>query len=410
MARSTEFGGGPIGSVNLAAGGENPLSFRDMPEGPCSAVQLSIGLSIVSTAGAFSAVFDTGSSFAGEGVDDVDLLTNAVYSKLNWFIDKHETPFNLSPAQLRTTLAVLELRDIISTLLNGASIPATGQPVKVVLFTLRIPVQLNHMVEDGNLFANGSERMKTGTLFAVTNSSITPTVVLANGSAVVSANIFRAIADGGVGDKGDVGMTWSMLRQLGLPTVHNFELDRPRLFLADVLPVASNPASAISIGDYESLNPSDFAGMFVAQRLQAMGGAADLTGRITPYIWPSPHSRVDDIIARLLKGPPRLVVAAGITSIGVYDLQVIGASESAQAGVATNVGGGGDVTVQNLKPQSLPNGARVPAGVARFLPKRIVAPSAAAVGTVATPSQVKTMAADAHTDRQTLISTARSKR
>jgi len=411
-ARSVQFGGGPIGTVNLAAGGENPLSFLNMPDGPMTGFDLSLGVTIKSTGSSFAAVVDTGSSMAAEGVDDIDLLTAAVYSKLNYFWDDTETAFNMGPASIRTVLAFFELRDIISTLLNGGTIPASGSGAATFTFDFYVPVQLNHLIRDGNLFANGSERLKNGTLFLNTNNSITPNVVLANGTAAISANIVRAVARGGTGDAGDVGNVWTALRTLGLPTTYNFTLDRPRLALLDVEPVASNDASGISIGPYEPLNPSDFGNVFTGVKLAAFGNAANILARVTPYIYPDPGSTVDDMVARLLQGKPRMQIASGVSSFGVYDIQVIEPDAATHQQVATQVGGGGAVDTAPVKPHSVPVGTKVPAQIATFLPRRIAPPGQ--LGSVATKvasaGQAGTNAAKRTSNNQTLLSLAKSRR
>lgn len=408
--RGGQFGGGIMGGVSLQAGSDNIQNFRNMRPGPVSALLIKLGFSIKSTAAAFALVIDSGSSAAGEGVDDLDLLSNAMYAAFTLLWDQFTQAFNLTPAQVRTILGFLNLRDLLSTLVNGTSCPVSSGAVLAASITLWVPVQLGALIADGNMFSNGSARLSLGQMNYKTGSSLGPTVVLANGSAVVSAMTTDIKPQSGAGDEGDVGPVWQASNPSGIQTVYNFPAGHPYLAVLDRSPAATNAASGISIGEFENLDPTYFAQLYEQLRIQASSGY-DVTARCTPYLWPTPNSKFEDMVARFGQGAPRIQIASGVTDFDAYVIQVLSPDQSVVGAVSQVITAGGPVAQTPITPQTRAPGAAVHAGHASFLPVRIQ-PAAFAGGAAMkslSPTAAASQAGAAGQKRQTLLSLAAMK-
>lgn len=401
MAEDNSFGGGWLGSVPIAAGGANPQTFLALRPGAVKMFFLAFTLTLISTAGAFNLVVDQGQNAAGEGVDDFDITMNGVFEQINMAWDNEVDAFNLTPAQLRTVLGALNLRDLLGNFVqsgNGLSVPATGTTPRSLRAVFQIPVELNDLFEDGNMFANGSARLKDGQLQYVTGSTVTPTVVLANGSAVVGGLTVDLKPVTGAGDEGIAGNVWRAERILNLPTIHQFNSVRPIIALLDVLPVASNPAAGITLDSYKNWDANAFGEFFDQFRAGAKGAVFELPARGTPYVLPNPGSTAFDMLHRWSRGAPRLEISSGVTSVDVTQIIAIGPSSSLVESVATKIGGGGPVATAPITPRSLPPGFDIPRTLAAFMPVHVIQASMARSGSAqrvsASPNQAGNRAAD----------------
>jgi hypothetical protein len=375
---SGQFGAGKMGGVALSAGGTVSQDFRNVPKGAISRLMLTVSMGLKSSAGAFAAVVGTGGSATSEGTDDIDLLMNACFSLLALYWDASTLAFALTPAQLRTVFGLLNQRDLDGTLVNGSSVPTSAGAATTYKIVLPIPVSLDTYFEDGGLFANGSHRLSEGRLDYTCTSSLTPSVVLANGTAVVSGLSVSIDAETGAGTEADVGMTWSVKRLANLPTSYELD-DALRLAILDTTPVNTNAASSYNVAEYELQAPSTLGAFYQAQRLRS--GGYDITARCTPLDWIRQSTKFLDLNGRLNRRN-KLEAVSGVSSLTVYDIQAKPAPATAVQSVSQKVGAGGPVTIVHPSPASLPPGTQVPAHLATFLPSRI-SPGAQAGGNVA---------------------------
>lgn len=407
MATETQFGGGRMGGVPLNAGGEVQQPFTNIPQGPISRILLKVAFSLLSTAAAFAMVVNTTASAAAEGVDDLDLLLNAMFTSLRLFWDPNSIAGTLTPAQWRTVLGLFNQRDFTGTVVNGVSVPISSGSAKALYVTLTFPVTLDMYFDDGAIFANGSARLKTGAMAYTSGASLTPTVVLANGSAVVSGLSIDLKTESGAGTSGDIGHLWRVQRRLNLSNVYTFEERVMRLALLDILPAATNPGGPTNVGPYELWTPDVFATRYQGERLNA--GGYDVTARCTPYLWVEKSRKFLDFAAT--SGDElRIDITSGVSSVGVYDIQAIPPDSSQVQAVATHVGGGGETHVTHPAPASLPPGYPIPAALAHLLPIRVQAGSApTTAGGAATNHATAQGVANAAAKRQAVGQAAKAK-
>lgn len=378
MAYSQQYGGGWMGGISLQANGSNPQNFRNISPGPVSRFLLEIDVSLKSSAAAFALVVDTGQSAAGEGVDDLDLLLNGIFSRWIWWWDGMIQAFNLTPAQLRTQLGVFNKRDFVGSIINGASVPISSGSATAFKILIWVPVALDNLFLDGNMFISGSKRLEDGQVQYNVGASLTPSIVLANGTAAVSGVGVDLKTEGGAGTEGDVGNTWVIDRLLGLPTTFQFD-NRPIILLADILASSANGGTSITAQDFTNWSPSAFQAFF-QQLTMPYGAGFDASARATYYLFPGPNAKASDLVARFAKGAPRLQIAAGVSSISVTQVSMEGVKPEIVQSVSHKVGGGGDVALIHITPHASPSGSKVPDAVAAFLPLRIVAKSEAPAG------------------------------
>jgi hypothetical protein len=361
-----QFGGGRLGGVALQAGGLVEQNFVNMPVGPIDILYLILSFSLISTAAAFTAVVDTGSSAAAEGTDDMDLLLNALMTTLTIYADPQSLQGALSLPQWRTVLGLFNIRDFDGSFINGSAIPiSTGTAAK---FTVAIPIPYNlkNYFHDGGTFHQGSDRMKLGEFDYQSGASLTPTVVLANGSAVVSAYSQAVFAQAGNGTEHDVGPVFQVKRLLNLPTVYDFDAGE-RLGMLMTTPASTNAATAINVGPYELWSPAQFQAQYQADQLY-QGAGFDITARATPIIWIQRTRRFQDFLATLGESI-RVDIVSGLSALSVYDIKVLTAGAPLIQQLSQSIGAGGAVSVATLSP---PSGQNVPPAISTLANQRIL--------------------------------------
>ena len=367
MFGSVQFGGNRMGGVALPASGDVVQNFQNMPRGPIDQLFLHLTVTGKSSAGAFAAKVDTGSSASAEGTDDIDLLLAGIFTSMTLFWEPENLCAQLSFPQWRTILGNFNKRDFGGTLVNGLSLTATGGANTAYHIEIPIPVSLRKYFFDGAMTTNGSERLKNGQLTFSIKAS-TGSVALTNGTFVVSSVSEEIKVHHGAGDAGDIGPSWRCNRTLGYATTYELPpCSGGRLFLADILPLGSATATNITIDDFTNMTPLDFVTEYQATKL--ILGGYDVTARCTPYIYLPDDARFDDLTSHVNK--PIRWDMIGPTSVGIYDVQMIAASGTAFHNVATSVGGGGQVSEQNPSVASLGVGSVIHPALAALAPKRI---------------------------------------
>lgn len=380
----SQYGGGRMGGVALPASGTVTQNFSNIPKGPVSRLFLTLTLSLISTAAAFAAVVSTAGSAAAEGVDDLDLLLNAIFNFFTLYWEAGNQCGSLTPAQWRTVLGLFNQSDFSGGFLNGTSIPVSTGSAKQVNIVLPIPVSLENYFEDGGIFANGSNRLETGQL-DYNIKALTPTVVMANGSAVVSGLSVSLLAESGAGTENDIGHTWKVNRQANLSTVYQFGPGM-RIALLDAAPAPSNACTAYNVEDFQLWTPTAFQTKYQQERLNF--GGYDVTQRCTPLLWIGRNRKFTDFVAQLGVAP-KVDAVSGVSSLTVYDIVSVPPAPAAIERVSTKAGGGGQVTITHPTPRSLPPGTPIPAELAPLLPVRVMpgTPAGGAnTGVAATPA------------------------
>ncbi len=364
-----QYGGGRMGGVALSAGGTVTQLFRNVPKGSVERLLLTVALSLKSSGSAFNAVVSTGASAAAEAIDDLDLLLNAIFSRFTIYWDKETMCGNLTPAQWRTMFGMFNIHDFGGSLVNGVSVPASTGAATAFTCIITIPVSLARYFLDGGIFAQGSAHISQGSIDYTAGSSLTPSVVLANGTAAVSAVSVSLTAETGAGTAGDVGCLWKVSRTANLPTI--FPLPKTngfRVFLGEGTPAATFAATDVSVGPWERIPPANYASKYKSERIPQ--GGFDVTARLTPYLYMDRDKRFLDFAA--LMDELTVDAATGASAQILYDVTGLPPSASAQRDVAQQIGAGGPVSQSYPSPASIPPGTPVPPELAAFLKVRIV--------------------------------------
>lgn len=369
-------GGGRLGGINPAAGQMVPQPLQSVPQGFLTRFFLTVAFTVISTGAAFATSVGTGFGMVAEGSDDADKLLNAVLASLQLFLRASRQTFNLTPAQLRTVLALLNQRAMVGSLLSGPTVPISSGSALAVKAILPIPLSLDAYIRDGRGFGQGSEGVRTGQINWNFGASLTPTVVLANGSAVVGGLAVSTETEFGVGSPHDVGPTWRVERSAGQPNIVDLA-PAIRLAFLDVQPAGSNPVSAYNTNgqqDSVGVTPNALAAAYESERGMAL--ADDITSRCTPILWLPRETVYSDVPKRPM--PFRVDAASGASALGYYDIQAETPSASEVAKQSALLGGGGPVVIGHPTPPSLPPGSVIPAGEGALLPSRpqIQSPSA----------------------------------
>lgn len=363
-----QFGGGRMGGVALAAGVDVPQDFRNCPEGPIDSMFLTIAVSgKASGAGSFALVVATEGSATSEGSDDLDDMMDALFTSLTMYLDPAHMMFSLTPSRLRTILGLFNQRDIAGTFLNAATVNGSGGANATYNIVIRIPISLASYFEDGTIFQNGSHRVKTGSMI-YRAAALTPTVVLSNGSFVVSGFSVSIRAQTGAGSASDVGMSWSIKRLSGLPTDYAMSPGM-RLGVLDTQTVTANTVTAYNFDGFDLFTPSDFGSRYQTDRLQ--DGGYDITARATPLLFIERSRKFMDFLAHVGK-EYTVSAVSGVSSQSFYDVQAHPVPPAIVEDVSVKVGGGGPVSLANPTPPSLPPGARIPPALSGLLPVRVL--------------------------------------
>lgn len=346
-----------LGGVGLSAGVPNVKTFLDsMPKGiPVGRIAQRFAFTLISTAAAFNLAVDSQGSAAAEGVDDTDILLNALFSQwyYEWSAGK-PVGSSMTPAQWRTIFGAISRRDFEGSFANGISVTATGGTPRALYIDVLFPVSMATMFQGGGMTTRGSDAMRTASWQYSAGSSLTPTVVLTNGSAIVGGLSISLVLYGGLGTGGDVGPTWQITRRNSLPLPYDFP-EANRLALLDTTPGSSYSGAAISFWDYVNAAPADFTTRFQSDILGVSGAVYDISARVLPYYIIKPDDSVNILSTRYGK-PTRLEVASGITSTSVYDLTLEEPHAATVATVGQTVGGGGAVATTRVQPHGLDEG------------------------------------------------------
>jgi len=373
---SRQLGGQSLGSFALAAGGQIVLPFYPMPDGHVDVMYLTIGFSAKSSAAAFAAVVSTGTSAASEGTDDLDLILNALFPGHSMYYDASTDMFvNHSSAQARTLLGLTQVRDFAGNFTNGVSIPISSGSATAFNVVIAIPISLRRMFAHGKIFGQGSARLKTGRYQLLVGASLSPSVVLANGTAAISAVTATMYVKNGIGTPGDIGPTLNCTRVLSQPTVPLLD-SQIRLALLDILPAGTNATTAYNINDLLLVTPAVLQAEYQDNQF-VLGNAFDVTARCTPLLW-TPYDRNLLDFTAVTQQKNFVQATSGVTSISYYDITMRPTTSAVATHVATQIGGGGSVALSH--PSPLPPGTQIPSGLAALFPTRISSGAQAPAG------------------------------
>jgi hypothetical protein len=367
---SQNVGGGRVGSAPFSAGAEVPITLLNAPSGAVDAFVLELDFSLISTAAAFNLVINTGLNVAAEGVDDMDLILATLLQSINIYYDPGQpNTANLAMARLRTNFGLLNQQDFGGSLAqsNGVSVPiSSGSPAPFTVL-VRCPVSLRHYWSDGDAFVSGTDRLKDGEIAPVFGASNTPTIALANGSAVVSAFQNKLWERPGPGTPADFGPTWKIRFVAGLATIAPLG-PAIRMALLATGPAATNlVVSYLTEGqiDLRNVSPQILADQYFNEFLN--NGGFNLPNRASPLLWYGRLSKSSDL--------PAVPVASSIdgsngtaTSQSFYDITNVPATGADAARTAANAyGGGTGVSTAVVAPHSVHAGqpANAPATVLR---------------------------------------------
>lgn len=374
-----QFGGGKVGGPALTNSTMVPQDFRSFPPGSLRDILVTINLSVRNNANATTQLsISTGASAASEGTDDLDLIANALFTTLTMNWDTETQAFSLTPAQLRTVLGLFNIRDFagaIQGLTATNSVPASASSVKATNIVIDIPVSLKKYFEDGDIFKNGSVRMRDGNLQYTGGATVTGTtaVVCANATINVTAVSINVYVVLGSGSEGDVGHVWKVERKAGVQTIYKFD-PRLRIALLDVTPVTSNVVSAYNVGPLGLLDPVSAGAKYQMDKLPANSGF-DITARCTPLIYLENNRKFLDMQA-MLGSITGIEAVSGVSSLTLIDITDVPPTPQAVATVSQVVGAGGAVSIQYPTPSSLPPGSNIPGALGSHLPQRILPGSA----------------------------------
>lgn len=379
-----QFGGGRMGSPGaLPASGTVVQNFQNMPPGAVDTIYLNVTVTGKSDGAAFNLSVLTGANAGAEGADDVDDMLNAIFSRLDLYWEPDNLAGSLTPAQWRTILGAFSRRDFGGSFRNGVAVPAVGAAAQSFVITIPFPVSLKHYFFDGQIFSNGSARLKTGQLHYNMTSNA-PTVALTNGNFVATSVAAELNVELGAGTEGDIGATWRVTRIAGLPTVTEMPAaSGGRLLLAEATPAASSTITVATVGDFAMWTPAAFASKYQTDKLPL--GGYDITNRLTPFIFVEDDMRVDDMDSTVNKSIR--IDATGPASLTVYDVQAIVADGITHQRVSTVIGGGGAIDIQHPAAPSKPIGSVVRPTLAALMPKRVVPAGAGAGVKVSTPRE-----------------------
>ena len=352
--------------VAMSANQSVPFSTQSLQPGSIQWIQYQQFFSLKSTSTAFT--LSVGES--AEGVDDVDLLMNFILTQIQWFLDSNTQVGVLTVPQWRTVLNFLNLHDFAGTVVNGATVPATGSSAAAFNITIKFPLSLEHLFRDGAIFKQGSLRMNDGT-FNLNCGTLTGNVTLANGTAVVSAVSNNFLAQSGEGTEADIGSVWQVVRSGNLQTNKTFDT-RMRIGLLDTYPVATNPTSAYNITPgTQTAPPSSLGSKYQTENITT--GGYNIGARCTPLVFPNQMATIDSFA--VVAGQALTVEwVSGNSAPIVYDITVEGPHPAIADAVTTAaVGPQGSAIVQTIAPPSVPPGSQIPAIVKKYAPLRIVA-------------------------------------
>jgi hypothetical protein len=362
-----QFGGSRIGGVALSANGMTPQPFTSIPTGPLGALQLLITFGLISSGSSFALVVDTGGSAAAEGTDDLDLLLGAIFGKHSLFADTATMQGNEVFSRWRTFLGSVNVRDFVGNLLTGSTVPASNASAKTFQVIVQFPWDLRDQFVDGAMFHQGSTRISQGRFEFNVGTTLTPTVVLANGTAVVSGLSVQTFPKACGGTENDIAPTWQMTSPTGIQTVYAFDATQ-RLFVAlQSLPSSVGLTLPIDIGPYERTPAGQFAAYYQAEQL--VYGGFDITQRCTPLLYVGRTRRFQDFLANLGDQLSIDAASTNLSTLSLIDVKMLPTSPSTVQQVGQVIGAGGAVSSATIAP---PSGQAVPAALGSLAPTRII--------------------------------------
>ena len=365
---TVNFGGTRMSTSTLTASGLSQAHLRDLSEGYVDHfnVHITMGLVQSTAGGGFSAVVTAG---ATEGTDDMDLLLNGLFSSMSLYWEAGNVAYNgLTPAQLRTALVLFNRRDLEGTFINGAAIPTGGGSATSYRITLPIPVSLRNYFEDGDIFGSGTHRMYDGRFDFNVGTSLTPTIALHSGSAVVSSLAVNIGVAYGDGDASDTGPTWRVRRPGNLKYIGEKFPACTRIGLLDMTANASTDVTAYSFLGYRTVTPADFASRWQADR-QRDGGGYDLSARCVPLIFPSPGTKLLDFTNVTGAEWTRDVISTDAAAT-IMDVWAVDPDPVTFQTVASKTAHGGATTTTVIRPHSFSQGDSVPTHLAGLVKYR----------------------------------------
>ena len=366
---TVNFGGTRMSTTNLAASGLSQAHLRDLSEGYVDHfnVHITMGLVQSTSGGGFNAVVTAG---ATEGTDDLDLLLNGLFSSMSLYWEAGNVAYNgLTPAQLRTALILFNRRDLEGTFVNGSTIPTGGGGAATAFrVTLPIPVSLRNYFMDGDITGSGTHRMYDGRFDFNVGSSLTPSIVLHGGTAVVSSLAVNIGVAYGDGDASDTGPTWRVRRPGNLKYIGEKFPQATRIGLLDMTANAATDVTAYSFLGYRTVAPADFASRWQADR-QRDGGGYDLSARCVPLIFPAPNAKLLDF-TNVAEAEWTWDVITTDSAATIMDIWLVNPDPSTFQTVSTKTGHGGATTTTVIRPPSFGQGDSIPTHLAGMVKYR----------------------------------------
>ena len=370
-----------LGAHNgLTAGGNATLSLRGMEPGSIRYFVVEIFLSLISAAAAFNIEVLSGASAAAVGVDDLDAILIGMFSSMSLQIEGETFQYGpIDPRFLRRILNYFNNRDVNMYPGNGTSIPVSTGSAKAFKISMVVPEDLSDLLVDGSIFQQGSARLEGGQFFWQLGSSLTPTLTLANGSAVVSAFGMNVRAAYGSGSAGDVGPLWQAFTA-NVNNVWTFEDGQPRLGLFDQLSPTSNPGTGITINETSNTDVQTLQARYAQDRLQ--GGQYDLTQSWTPYLHIKPGETFAEWLIKAQRRT-RIEITQGVSNENVVDIRVKGKTNDVIQTVSAKVAGGPTNPVWSapILPSRMSSGSGIGPVAANYLGTRVGAGSPPVVST-----------------------------
>ena len=365
---TVNIGGARLQAPALVAGSMAQVNLRDMDPGYVDCFYVHLGYGLLSTGAAFNASVSSG---AAEGADDLDKLLNAFFSSTSLYWESGNVAWNgLTPAQLRTALILFNRKDLLGTFINGVSVPISSGAATTFRTTLRIPVSLAAYFTAGDVFGSGTDRMVDGRFEFNVGPSLTPTVVLANGSAVVSGLQLTMEVQYSDGDRSDTGPTWRIRRPANLKATGEKFPAATRIGLFDMTANAATHVTAYSFLGYRNTSVAAMFSRFQSERLND-GGGYDLTARGIPLIFAGKDSQLVDF-SNVAEAEWTWDVITSDSALTVMEIWSVGADSATASAVATKVAGGAGapVTVNTIRSNGQAPGQALPSTLAGMVKTR----------------------------------------
>jgi hypothetical protein len=400
-------GGGYLGSLAIATGG-TPFDFKKVKNGVITQITMMAEFKLQATAGLGPLII------GGEamGVDDLDILGNAIFTNFSCNIDAGTKLFSaITFPQLRKLCQIALLRDFGGSFADGGIVPGVATNFQL---EIPIPIAMTQRLDFGDTMAQGAARVHDGEMNVNILATAPAGIALANYTVTVSALAIKFFAVGRPGAPGTIGKSYFF-------EANNWaqdNLERPvgqRIFFGLQGSVAASTLSDTGItlqgqGAKDLIGPLQLAYEY-RDRVLERGAGYDITDGVIPLVFMDKHATVDS-----LPQPDTLVVKApGVANLNYLDLRLVEASGETVASVSTSVGGGGSVTESVAASRtSAPAAPATAAGIAAsptvITPGGTAPTSAPTKGTVATHASPAAAGASISQRKQTLFQKMYSKK